>query len=311
VIDDGVDVLHDEFLKHNSVVDGWSKSYDPLTGTPDSWSASGSGHGTTMARMILRVHPGARIFPMRLRSSVKSGGAPHFSFNLRFLTMAVKEAVSSKVDIISISFTVAQPTEEEEIKNLELALEEATKSGILVFCSANDWETRLETRLPADLATDCVIRIGAANSGGQSSHSENDPRKMDFVLPGPNIPDRDTNLHRRGGGTPEDFRGATESSVSTALASGLAALMLHCANITVMHRCKTEDEEAAMKEQCLKLRRPDEMRRVFERIGLNRHGFDEVWELLEIAVACFEMRPDKTKQHIAGVIWPRYLCPSS
>lgn len=70
LIDDGVGVLDEYFA--GRVLDG--KSFDYHDGVLRQHYKSGQGNGTEMAKLILRVCPMAKIYPIRLKTHVSETG---------------------------------------------------------------------------------------------------------------------------------------------------------------------------------------------------------------------------------------------
>lgn len=211
---------------------------------------SGSGHGTQMAKLITRVCPVAKLFVVRLkdqespmhpgsrRIDAHSAAAvcwtchiPQTPFLCRLLgasadsivSKAIRAAVKRKVQIISMSWTLEPPVDEQARAALDEAIASADKANILMFCSASD-QGAVQTETYPSKATKKIFTIGAANSTGHINPRVGNQWKVDYIFPGDRI-----DLGRLYPDTLPDE--VTGSSAATALASGFAALIYHCARV--------------------------------------------------------------------------------
>lgn len=112
---------------------------------------------------------------------------------------------------------------DDPITDLEAAVERAAKAGIIMFGAASDQGYNSSVK-PYPGASPSVICVGSAlESGHAEGKSEKD---ADYFFPG----------NPQGVLLPHDGRGnqvvLPGSSVATAFASGLAALILYCAQLT-------------------------------------------------------------------------------
>lgn len=102
----------------------------------------------------------------------------------------------------------------EQIALLDSKIQEAARKGIIMYCAAADqgqYGSDLEL-YPARADTKHVKAVGSARENGAASTSV-DPSQVEYLFPGEEIEE----LGKRKG-----------SSAATALASGLAALVLCC-----------------------------------------------------------------------------------
>lgn len=118
-----------------------------------------------------------------------------------------------------MSWTIETPiTDHPDMADLQQAVKEAETKKILMFCSTSDQGNSTTDRCyPGDFPA--CIRIGGATDTGEALAWVNDTR-VDFLLPGKNVP-----FHNNEGKIVSYESG---SSVATAAASGLAALLLVC-----------------------------------------------------------------------------------
>ncbi|KAF3063842.1 Major intracellular serine protease [Daldinia childiae] len=277
VIDDGVDIGNRAL---RGKIDG-GKSFD--TGPQGHYRSSTNNHGTVMASMIVRVCPKVKIYVVKLQTYMSESA---IQIDIQSAAKAIQAAVDHGVDIISMSWSVKKPDENTAEKNaLDQALENAKDKGILLFCSSGD-RGDLETETyPGAYSGGTIFRIGAATATGKGREGTPELSRINYLLPGFEIPERKPK------GVKADLY--TGSSVSTALAAGLAALVRHCIRLGVIWTKTASVEErdryrVKIDEKKLdSMRTPGEafkcMNYAFQQFGLNEnnHKYIEVWKLLE------------------------------
>jgi len=142
------------------------------------------------------------------------------------LSQAIEWAKSMKVQIISMSWTINEtPRNKEAIGLLKGAIYDAEKAGILLFCSVSDQGVKKNMAYPASLSN-VVFRIGAATAYGDTwKWVGTDEADVDFILPGTRlrVDTRDPVV--------KNVKPCSGSSLATALAAGLAAVVLDCVAI--------------------------------------------------------------------------------
>ncbi|CAG2007421.1 unnamed protein product [Fusarium graminearum] len=214
LIDDGVNFMHKSLAENMYGGKSFDREYDDgyRPGPREPFHGSATGHGTCMAYMIRR---------------------------------AVEYAVARKFDIISISWTVQLQKDEKhdnsaDINRLENAISLATTNGILVFCSAPDIGRASKETLESYYPFGCkrsstdLFKIGAAKADGVSFAWMGHDETVNYILPGHKVAPRETdNLPE------EDDTPKAGSSVATALASGLAALIIHCVRLAAIYNIYT------------------------------------------------------------------------
>lgn len=128
-----------------------------------------------------------------------------------------------RVHVISMSWSI-EKISAKDAGDLQTAVERAIADGILLFCASDDQGNNRPDEsetYPARCNPSAVFRIGAATRSGIQSEWV---RRVDYILPGekeqliPSIGDQLSSHDAR-----------TASSLATALGSGIAALILHCA----------------------------------------------------------------------------------
>ena len=125
----------------------------------------------------------------------------------------------------------------DHLTRLETAIGKAHDKGALVFCSAPDVGALGALDLSRYYPFGCtslsgkIFRIGAAKADGHMYSWAGDPRTVDFILPGHDIEYREDDKTS----DMEENIPRTGSSVATALAAGLAALIIHCVRLGAIH----------------------------------------------------------------------------
>ncbi|EWZ96832.1 hypothetical protein FOWG_04078 [Fusarium oxysporum f. sp. lycopersici MN25] len=280
LIDDGADPYVESLRGKIWGGETFSRGF-PHENGPSPYYRSTKGHGTVMADMICRVCPMARLYVYKLET--------HTSLNLATQThgkeyiaaesaaLAVRAAIDQKVDIISMSWTVKETVENRDgVNTFRQAIKDALDAGILLFCAAADTGAIAEVEYPWSFDQRRIFRIGAATADGRVWGPTGNPQSLSFILPGHKVVSR--NPHREGA-LPDDFEERTGSSVATALAAGLAALILHCVNLAVVHGKEHPSTTAVSAEDLERLANHDDMYNVLRGIGLDegQQRFIEVW----------------------------------
>ena len=122
--------------------------------------------------------------------------------------------------------------ETQEVKDLRTAINKAADKDILLFCAHPDKGHGGENNTyPKSLRPDRVFCIGAANKDGNAWSKITD-KTSDFYLPGVDlgIP-AETKYSQRKHHPPDKWKTYSGSSLSCALAVGLAAQILYCARL--------------------------------------------------------------------------------
>ncbi|RAH68474.1 S8 family peptidase [Aspergillus aculeatinus CBS 121060] len=230
-----------------------------------SFYVSGSGHGTVMASLIWRVCP--------TKSAAK----------------AVRAAIDRRVHIISMSWTIERNEQNAaDIRDLEAAIGAAANAGILMFCAANDQGAALDVSFPAACAnTKNIFKIGAAEASGAVWKWVGDAAAVDFIFPGHKV------VKERPNDAPIDkCQTLTGSSVATAIASGLAALILYCVELSFV-QTQAINQPGKM-DHFGGLQRHERMREAFLAIGTTQstgNKYIEVWNVFEKAVEKSQGKP--------------------
>ncbi|KAI0526729.1 hypothetical protein F5B22DRAFT_655851 [Xylaria bambusicola] len=175
------------------------------------WLFASNPHGTQMANLICAIDPFCELYVARVAEDARGITANRVA---QALTWARKK----EVDVISMSFTITADPD----KAVSTQIEEASKAGIIMTCSAHDEGSRTSTAIPAKYSAEdrSLIRLAASDEYGKILR-ETDKNNYDYLIPGQDV---------AAGVIPflksEDT--ITGSSVSTAIAAGLSSLILTC-----------------------------------------------------------------------------------
>ncbi|KAI5864682.1 peptidase S8/S53 domain-containing protein [Durotheca rogersii] len=205
LIDDGVQFGHEP--PQGKIKDSWSfdDGYDgaDLPGARKPFHESQTGHGTLMASMICRVCPGAKIFSCRLK--VIPGDGLKFYFTP------------------------------------ESAAELAHEKGALIFCAVPDEGSMTDKEFSKYYPVGCaglaarIFKIGAATANNERHEWVGKESQLDFLLPGHEVTERGEDTVDPDGDIPK-----TGSSIATALAAGLAALVIYCVRLAAIETYRKE-----------------------------------------------------------------------
>ncbi|KAI1359648.1 peptidase S8/S53 domain-containing protein [Xylaria arbuscula] len=179
IIDDGVDAAHGSLSRNIADGKSFSKGHGGLY---SSYYKSTRGHGTIMATLIRKVCPDARLYVAKLDEKRTDNG---LEITADSAVEAIRWAISRKVHIISMSWTINETTRNKDaINELKSAIYDAEKLGILLFCSVSDQGVKKDVAFPASL-NNVVFRIGAATVYGDTwKWVGTDEADVDFILPG-------------------------------------------------------------------------------------------------------------------------------
>ncbi|KAL6873276.1 hypothetical protein HDV57DRAFT_504684 [Trichoderma longibrachiatum] len=269
LIDDGVDVKDLEF---NFIGGRTFCTRDEEHNLNDPYYVSSTGHGTIMARQIQSLCPRAQFYILRLEDHASEEGGRQIT--AKSAALAIRAAVRKKVHIISMSWTIDSPEDEDERRFLDAAIVEAANADILMFCSASDKGAKQNPTYPSK-ATTKIFTIGAATASGAADSWVGNLGNINFIFPGTKV-----EMDGPRSGTDNSSREVTGSSVATALAAGLAALVLYCVQVRLYLATDHEKQKARRDFQLLK--KHEHMMKALKDIGTteeSNHKFIEVWEV--------------------------------
>ncbi|KAF8544885.1 hypothetical protein BDD12DRAFT_373383 [Trichophaea hybrida] len=184
VLDDGIDMLRPEF--RDCIKEGISffAPTNRKTCCAGPYYFSSRGHGTLMASLIRRVCPKAELYIARLNQGISPDGQ-RVQLTAESAAKAIRWAIRKKVDIISMSWTIAKTEKNKDgIAALENAIKEAHEEKILMFGAAND-QGGNDTDLPYPAKGQGVFCIGAATEAGTPDGAGDS--QAQYVFPGGSI----------------------------------------------------------------------------------------------------------------------------
>ncbi|ROW04705.1 hypothetical protein VMCG_04794 [Cytospora schulzeri] len=284
LIDDGVVSLN-EYLA-GRVLEG--KTFDYHDGVVGQYYNSDKGHGTEMAKLILRVCPMAKIYPIRLKTYLSEDGES--KIDLKSAALAINAAREKNAAIISMSWSIPVPDNEHSgaKKLFKDAVNKTIKDKRIMFCSSSDKGNFNNKEYPsaANPQGDGMFRIGAAKDDG-TLFSYVDPN-VDYIFPGVKV-----NSYTAGDRHAQQHE-ITGSSVATALGAGLAATIIYCfkmgALATKIARSQRNSQEAMpstqfTEEHVRSIAEYSTMKSAFDKLGfINQARFIQVWDLLEPSI---------------------------
>ncbi len=168
VIDSGIDLAHPAF-KRSLVAGNLMRDFVDGDNIPNDTT---NGHGTAVAGIALQIAPGAKILPLRVINKSGKGDADK-------LAQAINYAISSNVNVINISLSVAGVSEP-----VKKAIQAADAKKIPVFVSAGNRNSKLG--FPASMAAGpySVVSIGSVNADGIKSSFSNFGKDLELSAPG-------------------------------------------------------------------------------------------------------------------------------
>ena len=226
-----------------------------------------------------------------------------------------------------MSWTIRKTDENaSHIEDLEKIVKKAARNGILMFCAASDGGAVTDQTFPAESQRELVFKIGAATEEGKAWKWVGEEKKIDFIFPGHEVVQE-----RYEGALLEKCNVLTGSSVATALAAGLAALVLDCVQIAAFHYAELVEEQTKLSESSVqqekravdfsrilslervlhddyvKLKKTTEMKAAFIRIGVTDEKYVKVWELFkdEPQKASGKLNGEKTETVVGNLIAKR------
>ncbi|KAH8686310.1 peptidase S8/S53 domain-containing protein, partial [Ilyonectria robusta] len=173
-----------------------------------SWLFASDPHGTQMANLICAIDPHCELYVAKVVEG-RQGILPDNAINW---------AISRDVDIISMSFSIPDFTNNNQYSNmLRKAVTEADHKGIIQYCSHHDEGWNVKDSWPASCSETKVIV--ACNEFG--NFSDRHVGQYDYKVHGTDI---------SAGAVPylESNDSISGSSVATAIVAGVSSLMLSC-----------------------------------------------------------------------------------
>lgn len=179
-------------------------------------------------------------------------------------------------------------------------LQTAVKNNVPMFCSAPDEGKFTELDYPSGPWRDRFFRIGAARADG-TVFGWTPEDGITYVFPGVDVildqvkgVSSRTGLGKNVTDRVNDFKYETGSSVATALAAGLAAMIIYCIKTSIL-AVKTANQKAVLNpipdNRAVLVAKPDAMKRAFASLGkLTPNRFIQVWEDLDKVSEILETR---------------------
>ncbi|KAG0131236.1 hypothetical protein HOY82DRAFT_560245 [Tuber indicum] len=191
-------------------------------GQLNNYCTPSKSHGTQMASLISQICPKIELYVARILDMEAEDSR---QIDVESVVKAINWAVDHKVDIISMSWTIERTEDNKTVldKGLATAISRAYGERILMFCSTDDQGGLSKD----DVYPGCLpgtFKIGAAKPSG--NEGEWTDKGSYYTFPG-----EDLKVHLPPYLTSDNDKLASGSSLATALASGMAALLLYCVQI--------------------------------------------------------------------------------
>ncbi|KAF8251591.1 subtilisin-like protein [Wilcoxina mikolae CBS 423.85] len=237
VIDDGIDMLDTQV--NNSIAKG--ASFYTSRDTIRSYFLSSHGHGTLMAKLILRICPTAELYIARLGEADSFDGSKQLT--AESAAKAIDWARCEGVDIICCPWIITvSEVNKADIDMLKPAIRHAHNEKILIFGATSDlvYDSNVQC-YPGSM--DEVFCIGSVRLGGLVEDAT--ARESQFIFPVGDV--RESKVGRNSASTNGNPQNAAKNSSATALAAGLAALILYCVDLVMRgHRDGLREHNAMM-----------------------------------------------------------------
>ncbi|KAK4498666.1 hypothetical protein PRZ48_009176 [Zasmidium cellare] len=173
------------------------------------------------------------------------------------------------------------------IEQLQDAILEAGKRGILMFCAASDQGSERDTTYPGAANTTEIFKIGAAGKWGNASKMVGTATTIDYLFAGEKVAP-----HRRSIDLLKNIT-LSGSSIATVIASGLAAMILFCVQVAAV------DQKSSVTDGDYdQVKRYEGMGRAFDNIGWspsNSPKYLQVWQLFGNAARKGDPRDENGK----------------
>ncbi|KAF7898370.1 hypothetical protein EAF00_004816 [Botryotinia globosa] len=290
LIDDGVDDLQSRL--RGKISDGKSFDYgDEGANRIRSHWISERGHGTVMAKNIVRICPMAKIYVIKLETN----------FDLKEQKARIGTRSAAEVRSTMCSRDCNQTEEKEKFDS---AVRRAVKAGILLFCSAADKGLHQDSDYPAASNPTKMFKIGAAKPNGNVWDWVPNIRHLDFIIPGYEVAESAS----LDDDSSQNFQPQTGSSVATALGAGLAALVICCVQLASIHTQMSRQKghpdapSSLTLDDLRNVKNHENMKAALGTIGTSPYSdnkFIEVWRLF--GQATIDM-VGKDKEQQLGVI---------
>ncbi|KIW25944.1 uncharacterized protein PV07_09078 [Cladophialophora immunda] len=184
---------------------------------------------------------------------------------------AINHAVDCGARVISMSWSVRPPTDGALQKKFKEAVQRAVNRKTVLLCASSDQgKTGNDQTYPHEADRANIIRIGAATAMGSNAEYV-DKHQIDFLFPGHEILLKES--------TPDKELGDVHkgSSVATAIAAGLAALVLECVRVGHFWTSKL-DHHQWITDQDYLMMDSKAIKAAFEGMSRSRSSYIWVWE---------------------------------
>ncbi|KAM0345459.1 hypothetical protein ACHAPU_006386 [Fusarium lateritium] len=176
---------------------------------------------------------------------------------------------------------------------LHAVLKRAVENKVLMFCSSPDKGKFTELDYPSGPWPNSFFRIGAAYPNGAVLQWTPDVG-ITYILPGVDIVQaQSTGTSTKSAESAKQNKNLTGSSVATALAAGLVAMIIYCVKASILATKTANQNKAAIQaipdDRAIQVAKPDALKRAFASLGsITPNKFIQIWEDLDKARVVLE-----------------------
>ncbi|KAI0595325.1 hypothetical protein F4775DRAFT_569866 [Biscogniauxia sp. FL1348] len=270
IIDDGINTSLSEFTDK---IQGGDSFYRPgkLSRRQGAYFVPSGPHGTLMAQLICKLCPVVKLYIAQLE--VLPGQFGQRSFTTESAEEAIQWAINRDVDIISMSWSINSSKPETRLENV---LQTAAKERIIMFCASIDEGPTASDKTYPGKESSC-IKIGASTLTGTKFSWVSE--SYHFLIPG-EVPNSTTETDH----WDRPHTGSFGSSVSTALAAGLAGSLIYCDRLLHIDNRGNGDGEPRLHQTNHCSKETDQLRQMGMLLGafesMSRNKFVQIWDYL-------------------------------
>lgn len=207
-----------------------------------------------------------------------------------------------------MSWTTKPLENQTDRESFDKVIQDAHKKGILMFCSASDNGNFEEFTYPYSANPGTLFRIGAASKDGTIPTFVGGD--MNFILPGQDVTIKDVDEPGATQNQSDSSALHTGSSVATALAAGLAALVIECVRLAAKHATDgnrtARDPDPIVLSDLTEIRKKRTMEEAFYAIGHNNFSKDnkyvEVWKTFDAPAGRIKGRGGVTSDELDDIV---------
>ncbi|KAL5318488.1 hypothetical protein ACEPPN_013549 [Leptodophora sp. 'Broadleaf-Isolate-01'] len=230
-----------------------------------------------------------RVLPFRMQCRITRPRGPSHT-TLSSATKSVRVAMEKNVDVIAIAWAVKKTLQtESDIEEFKTAMNDASCQGIIIFCATHDQPPGISTTSSASIRNNIVISIGAAGAIDQEGRLPETLNGADFISLG-----SDATVNFPNDPSIDKQESIPEVDIATALASGLAGLLLYYVKLAVaLSRASQQAHEPVTMNDFAAFKSHEKIKKAFMSLGTSEHDLLDVWGSFERTRQSIERRRDR------------------